>query len=252
MSFINNVPKEDERISTGYDILDKILNGGFPWPSSILLIGPIGTGKTSLAQGFVWSCLNKGKTVLYVTVDTPPTDIIKNMMSFGWDPRSFIDSGQLVFIDGFSPRVGLETMAKYIINDPFSVDDTLHSLLFAESETLREGGGVMVFSHLSTIMFTWHRREIIKFMERMHADTRKFNAVYLFIYNENVKDKQIENFLAQTTDVVIRTAKEWLNNKVALYLWIEKCLKTIYEKKKLRYYIEKGRIRIVENGDRYE
>ncbi len=249
MLYIYDSPGHEERISTGYEILDEMLSGGFPWPSSILLIGPIGTGKISLAQRFVWSCLNKGKTVLYVTVDTPPTDIVRNMMSFGWDPRPYIDTGQLVFVDGFSPRVGLETMAKYIINDPFSVDDMLHSLLFAEGETLRDNGGVMVFSHLSTIMFTWHRREIIKFMERMHADTRKFNGVYLFIYNENVKDKQIENFLAQTVDVVIRTTKEWVKDRIALYLWIDKCLKTVYEKRKLRYYFEKGKIRIVESGE---
>ncbi len=233
-----------ERISTGYPELDEVLSGGYPWPSSILLIGPIGTGKTTLAQGFVWSCLKKGKTVLYVTVDTPPSDIVENMISFGWDPRPYIDDGQLVFVDGFSPRVGLETIAKYIINDPFSVDDTLHSLLLAEGETLAGNGGVLVFSHLSTIMFTWTKRDIIKFMERMHADTRKFNAVYLFIYNENVKDRITENFLAQLTDVVVRTGKEWVGDRLQLYIWIEKCLKTIYEKKRLKYVFEKGRIRI--------
>ena len=221
------------RIETGFKILDELLTGGFPKPSSILLIGPIGTGKSTIAQQFLWNALLKGYKAIYVTVDTPPNDIIENMLNYGWDVKNYVMSGQLVFVDGFSPRVGLDTIAHYIIENPFDPDEVLRTLMLAEHEAFSSGGGVLLFSHLSTIMFTWSKNNIIKFMERMHAEARKFNSVYLFIYNEGVRNPYIETFIRQIPDVVIRVSREWDGLIAKQYLWVEKCLKTNYRKVKL-------------------
>ncbi|MCD6301014.1 MAG: hypothetical protein J7L82_02975 [Staphylothermus sp.] len=225
--------KETNRIETGFKILDELLSGGFPIPSSILLIGPIGTGKSTIAQQFLWNALLKGYKAIYVSVDTPPNDIIENMLNYGWDVKNYIANGQLNFVDGFSPRVGLDTIARYIIENPFDPDEVMRTLMLAEHETFSSEGGVLLFSHLSTIMFTWNKNKIIKFMERMHAEARKFNSVYLFIYNEGVRNPFIESFIRQIPDVVIRVSLEWNETSAKQYLWIEKCLKTNYHKVRL-------------------
>lgn len=225
-----------KRVKTGFPLLDDILNGGFPKPSSVLIIGPIGTSKNTFAQQFMWQGLLDGEKALYVTVDTPPKDIIENMLNYGWDIRPFIEKRQLVFIDGFSPRVGLEASSHYIIENPFNVDEVLRSIMIAEQEVFGETGGRLVFSHLSTIIFSWNRRDIMKFMERMHAEARKFNGVYLFTYSKGVRGNIIETFIRQLPDVVIMVSKEWIRNKAYMSLWVEKCIKTNYPRIKLHFY----------------
>ncbi len=227
------------RVRTGFPELDEILCGGFPKPSSILLIGPVGTSKSTIAQQFLWNVLENRLKAVYVTVDTPPDDIVENMMNYGWDIRPYIDRGSLVFVDGFSPRVGLESIAAYIIENPFDLDEVLRTIMFVEQEFFGSDGGILLFSHISTIMFTWGKREIIKFMERMHAEARKFNSIYLFIYSEGVKPPYVETFVRQLPDVVIRVSKEWKGNSVVQYLWVEKCIKTNYRKERLVYRVTK-------------
>ena len=226
-----------ERERTGFKVLDEILEGGFPRPASVLLIGPIGTNKNTISQQFMWQGLKLGQKAIYITVDTLPKDIIENMLKYGWDVRPYIERGQLVFVDGFSSRVGLESHARYIIENPFDIDDVLRTVFIAEQEVFgSEGHGRLVFTHLSTIMFCWNRREIMKFIERMHAEARKFNSIYMLVYSEGVRNKYIETFIKQLPDVVIALSKEWVNGRAQRYIWIEKCLKTRYPKEKMIFH----------------
>jgi len=47
------------RVKTGISKLDKLLEGGFPTNSAILLIGPPGCGKSTMSQQFVFKGLKQ-------------------------------------------------------------------------------------------------------------------------------------------------------------------------------------------------
>ena len=51
--------------STGIEELDKILGGGLPRPSTIGLIGPLGSGKSILARQIAANMLKAGCAVTY-------------------------------------------------------------------------------------------------------------------------------------------------------------------------------------------
>jgi KaiC/GvpD/RAD55 family RecA-like ATPase len=73
------------RVSTGIPGLDRMLGGGL-WPGRpYLLTGSTGSGKTLIGMRFLLEGIQRGEPVLLVAVDEPPSEILENVRSFGWD-----------------------------------------------------------------------------------------------------------------------------------------------------------------------
>lgn len=89
-----------EKIEIGVSRLDNIVSGGFPIPSTILISGAPGTGKTTLAVQSLFHGAHKGETGLYLTVLGEPTDALKSFTaSFKFYDQKLIDEGKIVFED---------------------------------------------------------------------------------------------------------------------------------------------------------
>ena len=77
-----------ERVKTGIEGLDALIEGGIPEGSSVLVSGGSGTGKTIFATQYIY---NGGKLYnepgIYVSIETNLKNIIWNMQSFNWDIR---------------------------------------------------------------------------------------------------------------------------------------------------------------------
>lgn len=75
----------DERVPTGIPGLDRMLGGGLMAGRPYLVTGSTGSGKTLLGLTFLLEGLRRGEEVLLVAVDEPPSEIMENVRSFGWD-----------------------------------------------------------------------------------------------------------------------------------------------------------------------
>ena len=73
------------RVSTGIPGLDRMLGGGLIGGRPYLLTGGTGSGKTLLSLMFLLEGLRREEPVLFVAVDEPPSEIVENTRSFGWD-----------------------------------------------------------------------------------------------------------------------------------------------------------------------
>ncbi|MFO8051542.1 MAG: ATPase domain-containing protein [Thermoplasmatota archaeon] len=62
------------RISTGIPGLDDMVEGGFPFPSTILLAGDSGSGKTTFCLQFLFEGAKRGEKGLYFTTLSEPTN----------------------------------------------------------------------------------------------------------------------------------------------------------------------------------
>lgn len=76
---------EVPRVSTGVPGLDRMLGGGLVAGRPYLVTGGTGSGKTLLAMSFLMEGLRNNENVLLVAVDEPPSEILENVRSFGWD-----------------------------------------------------------------------------------------------------------------------------------------------------------------------
>jgi len=75
----------EERVATGIPGLDRMLGGGLLAHRPYLVTGSTGSGKTLLGLTFLLEGLRRGEEVLLVAVDEPPSEIVENVRSFGWD-----------------------------------------------------------------------------------------------------------------------------------------------------------------------
>jgi len=57
---------EVERIETGIEGLDDLIDGGFPESSVTLISGGTGTGKTTFCNQFLMQGIEKGQKCLYI------------------------------------------------------------------------------------------------------------------------------------------------------------------------------------------
>ncbi|HTW55154.1 MAG TPA: ATPase domain-containing protein [Thermoplasmata archaeon] len=74
-----------QRVTTGVPGLDRLLGGGLIPGRPYLVTGATGSGKTLLGLTFLLEGLRLGEEVLLVAVDEPPSEIMENVRSFGWD-----------------------------------------------------------------------------------------------------------------------------------------------------------------------
>lgn len=89
-------PASTERISSGVARLDRMLGGGYFRGSSILVTGSPGTAKTTLAGAMLEAACKRGERGLFVSFDSEPAEIVRNLGSVGINLESHRRSGRLV------------------------------------------------------------------------------------------------------------------------------------------------------------
>jgi KaiC/GvpD/RAD55 family RecA-like ATPase len=119
---------EIERIETGIQKLDGLIEGGFPSNSSILVTGPSGTGKTIFCIQFLLHGASKGEKGLYVALEERPSDVRREMTRFGWDLSAQEKEGNLFILDVANPRARLPSREKYSIQTQFDTEHFANKL----------------------------------------------------------------------------------------------------------------------------
>ncbi|EWH00506.1 ATPase domain-containing protein [Halomonas sp. BC04] len=90
-----SVPAAGERISTGIERLDRILEGGVYRGSITLISGQPGTSKTTLGAAFVAAAAQRGERALLLSFDEFARQIVRNVATLDIDLQTPIDSGHL-------------------------------------------------------------------------------------------------------------------------------------------------------------
>ncbi|MBI2864569.1 MAG: AAA family ATPase [Chloroflexi bacterium] len=91
-------------LETGIPSLDLILGGGVPEGDVLLVVGPAGSGKTTLTMQMAFHAASLGHNVLYVsTLSEPPTKLIQRMKAFSFFDEDVV--GERVFLLSMYPLI---------------------------------------------------------------------------------------------------------------------------------------------------
>ncbi|MGK6355387.1 ATPase domain-containing protein [Sphingomonas sp. DT-207] len=82
-------------VSSGVPELDALVGGGLDRGTSTLLIGPSGSGKSSLSLQFVYAALERGEPVLMLVFDEVRSVFLRRAQGMGFDLSPFLDQGLL-------------------------------------------------------------------------------------------------------------------------------------------------------------
>lgn len=126
------VPQEQRRLSTGVAELDEMLGGGIIAGDAVMLTGPAGSGKSTVAAQFVAEGLRHGETAVIAVFEEYPEDYLSRAAARSPAIRTMMDQGKLELI--------------YLRPLDLSVDEALAEILHAVERT---GATRMVIDSLS-------------------------------------------------------------------------------------------------------
>ncbi|HKZ58607.1 MAG TPA: ATPase domain-containing protein [Candidatus Thermoplasmatota archaeon] len=88
------------KIKSGIFGLNRMLDGGLNEHSTTVVIGASGAGKTTVATQFLRRGLQDGQEGIYITLDEPPEQIVKEAQMMGFeDINRALEEEKIVFID---------------------------------------------------------------------------------------------------------------------------------------------------------
>lgn len=95
-----------DRLSSGVEGLDRLIQGGIPRESVMLITGGPGAGKTTFCCQFLDQGLRNGERCLYITTEELAGELIFDAKQYGIDFESYGDQCQIRYIPPAQKIVG--------------------------------------------------------------------------------------------------------------------------------------------------
>jgi circadian clock protein KaiC len=88
------------KMPSGIPGFDDISKGGLPRGRTTLISGTSGSGKTVFVSQFLYKgIMEHGVNGIFVTFEERPSDIMRNVKSFGWNIKQLVDEKKWAFVD---------------------------------------------------------------------------------------------------------------------------------------------------------
>ena len=169
---------------------------------SYMLVGPLGSGKTTYAEAFLAEGIELGFPAVFVTTDVSPRVIRNDMSRHGWVIEEQEASGQFVFIDGYSERMGAQKSAS--ARSLTKVDD-ISELGIVLSEVLEElVVARVVVDSLSTLILHSSPTTMPRAVQRMSGRVTQSSHSIMYILEEGVHDEKTYATFSYLADAVLR------------------------------------------------
>jgi circadian clock protein KaiC len=84
-----------EKISTGIEGLDEMLEGGIPKGHVVAVVGAYGTGKSTFGLQFINEGLKNGEKAMFLSLEEDLESILETARSFDWDFQRYMDENKL-------------------------------------------------------------------------------------------------------------------------------------------------------------
>jgi KaiC domain protein len=158
---------ELERVHSGVEGLDEMLQGGFPKGNTIVVMGSFGTGKTTFGLQFLLQGLKEGGKGIYISLEEDQASIIEDARSHGWDLKPLIDGKKLEVVK-LEPTDAKSTVARIkselpefikqygaqrivfdsvsLLNMMFPEEQEKRATLFALSQMIKKAGATCVMT----------------------------------------------------------------------------------------------------------
>lgn len=146
-----------ERLTTGLSKLDRLLRGGFPKQTTILLSGGPGTGKTLFALNFLLEGAKKGEKCCYVSLSETKEELIRACEGIKplQEIKKYLDKNLVIEYIPLGENITLkkfiEIVSMYPQIDRLVIDNVNKLLIFAESKNLYRVYLTELIKHLKTM-----------------------------------------------------------------------------------------------------
>ncbi len=203
------------KVSTGLPQLDDCLSGGLPKGSNILVVGPIGKGKSSFSRDFISNGLKHSERCLFVALDDNPKQI-RSQLAINL-PRSISEyetSNLLRFVDAYSwSTLSLPEDEPFVIKGNLELNQLAGSISDAGVElgqTVQSKlGGRRVIDSISSLLINFDLPSVQRFLNQIARTAISFGHVTtLFILEEGTVSDQVLNNIKYIMDGVLEFSEK--------------------------------------------
>jgi len=168
-----------ERIRLGIPLLDRLLPKGVFRHSFLLLAGDSGVGKSYIAGLIAANFAKRGEKVVYLALDDEPSAIVSGLELRGCNAREYIRRNQMIFIDGYGARYGIES-AEFVAEsvrelEPWNLLALLRRIV--DSQGLRSSG-VIIIDSINPLLERYEASNVFDFVNAVRADIVKRKGVF--------------------------------------------------------------------------
>jgi len=149
----------EERVSTGIDGLDQMLQGGYFRGTSTVVSGASGTAKTTLGGAFAEAACRRGEPVLYICFDESGGEIVRNLRSVGIDLQPHVESGLLSMV---AARAEARSADEHLLRIRAAMEDQEPCCIVIDplSAITKAGGAVPALSVARRLIYQAKQEEI--------------------------------------------------------------------------------------------
>lgn len=195
-----------ERVKTGIEGLDEIMNGGIPKGQLVLISGTCGTGKTTMCSQYVYNGLTKFKeNAIYLSFEEMPQNIKNNVKQFGIDFEPFEKAGRFAFL-------------KY---DPYHVEEVFDIL---ENSIRDMGAHRVVIDSVSALgIHVRDKAELRRMIFNLSVVLRKLGCTAFLVSeivpgSEGISRYGVEEFVTDSVIVLYYERSDFTFNR-AIQVW---------------------------------
>ncbi len=167
----------------------KLVEGAVP-PSSMLLMGSSGIGKTIFSKQFLYNGLLQGESCIYVSTDESTEEIARSMKILGFDVGPFAKTGAFRVVDCYSWKLEQPSDAKYMVSNPSNLLGVLKAI--DEAGDSLEHFRLVLDSITGLTSICEHSLlEIVRFLQVLVARIRASSSSAIFIVVPEAHDPQL-------------------------------------------------------------
>ena len=200
------VPAENQvKLSNlGIPGLEFVTGGGLPEDSVYILTGQPGTYYTTFAQQAIFSHLEKKGKAVYYTSEMSSTEIEQDTDLYGWNFKSYVDDGSLLFVRPLSPSLqGLVSLMPRVPTEQLLnlTSSGLGTLTRDFLTRLKEDRWSIL--NISYIMSQYTPQEVNDLLLFWVSAVHKYGGVHFVLMLQGAHDERQVVFLKNLVDGVL-------------------------------------------------
>jgi CheY-like chemotaxis protein len=196
-------------IDANANVFHELFGGPVPQGVNVLMIGPLGGGKSSLSRLFMAEGLKQNEKCMFICLDESPARIRQTLAAkHGVDPAASEGQASLRFIDALSWSGG-----RIPADEPFAVKGALDlsdlsALVNEAAEELEQTeqakrGGRRVLDSLSSLFVKFDLPYIQRFIAYLARSGQFADVTTFFLLEESACDEQALNNIKYLMDAVV-------------------------------------------------
>lgn len=199
-------------VAPGEDLLEGLLGGSVPAGSNILVVGPLGSGKSFFSRTVLTRALQNGEKCMLICLDDDPS-VVRKELALRAGGASYEAQDRLRVIDAYSWSGGRSSPSeKYAVTGTLELSDLSGLISEAAAELgqtdKEKHGGKRVVDSISSLFLNFDLSYIQRFVAYLGRSGHFADVTTFFIVEEGSCDDQALNNTKYIMDGVLELRTE--------------------------------------------